>query len=209
MPSHLVEVLFQGVCASLTGGWFYDAHLSLFINTIHMYTWFFLFTLPFLFYLLFPSTFLTWLVYTLIISLLFTLVKLVNHQMNKMFDTNKILMTSEKLVQVPRMRKLTDRRKIMRRMSNKGVTVNNNENSGGINTASIRLSNLSSMTAGGGGDNMPQIIRVRNSRWRSANMNNINNNKTQVAVMNDAIDETVFDSDAFDTNSMCVEYSLG
>jgi len=51
MPSHLVEALFQGIWSSLTGGWFYDNHSSLFINTVHMYTWFFLFALPFSFYI--------------------------------------------------------------------------------------------------------------------------------------------------------------
>jgi hypothetical protein len=39
----------------------------------------------------------TWLVYTLIVLLLFTIIKVVNYQLNRMFDTNKII-TSEKVV---------------------------------------------------------------------------------------------------------------
>ena len=35
----------------MTGGWFYDPHLSLFINTAHMYIWLFFFMLPFSFYI--------------------------------------------------------------------------------------------------------------------------------------------------------------
>jgi hypothetical protein len=51
MVNHIIEVLFQGVWSSVTGGWFYDPHLSLFINTVHMYVWIFLFSFPFLIYL--------------------------------------------------------------------------------------------------------------------------------------------------------------
>ena len=46
---------------------------------------------------MFPSNFVTWLVYTLIVLSLFTIIKVVNYQLNRMFDTNKIL-TSEKVV---------------------------------------------------------------------------------------------------------------
>ena len=97
MPSHLVEILLQGVWSSLTGGWFYDPHLSLLINTVHMYTWIFLFVLPFAFYIIFPSNFTTWFSYALIIFVFFTIVKLVNYQLNRMFDKNKISVTEKKV----------------------------------------------------------------------------------------------------------------
>jgi hypothetical protein len=51
MSNHLIEILLQCIWSSLTGGWFYDPHLSLFINTVHMYIWIFLFMLPFSFYI--------------------------------------------------------------------------------------------------------------------------------------------------------------
>lgn len=47
MGSHVLEVLRQGLWASVTGGWFYDPHLSLFSNTFHLYLWLFLFITPF------------------------------------------------------------------------------------------------------------------------------------------------------------------
>jgi len=47
MGSHVVEVLRQGLWASLTGGWFYDPYLSLFSNTFHLYLWLLLFVAPF------------------------------------------------------------------------------------------------------------------------------------------------------------------
>jgi len=199
MPSHLVEVLFQGVWSSLTGGWFYDTHLSLFINTVHMYTWFFLFALPFVFYIVFPSTLLTWLVYTTIVSLLFTLVKLVNHQLNKMFDNNKIT-TTEKTVQVPRMRK-PDKRRLKLRKPEPPNNNSNSTNSGPGMTNLIRLTSLSP-------NNRAQTIRPRNLRQRQASANNATANTHRKTTPSSIIDDTAFESDAFDTNSMLVDYSL-
>lgn len=51
MNNHLIKIVLQSIWSSLTGGWFYDPHLSLFINTVHMYIWIFLFMLPFSFYI--------------------------------------------------------------------------------------------------------------------------------------------------------------
>lgn len=51
MGSQTLEILRQGVWASLTGGWFYDPHLDIFSNTFHLYIWLFLLCLPFTIYL--------------------------------------------------------------------------------------------------------------------------------------------------------------
>lgn len=51
MGSQTLEILRQGVWASLTGGWFYDPHLDIFSNTFHLYVWLFLLCLPFTIYL--------------------------------------------------------------------------------------------------------------------------------------------------------------
>lgn len=51
MGSQTLEILRQGVWASLTGGWFYDPHLDVFSNTFHLYVWLFLLCLPFIIYL--------------------------------------------------------------------------------------------------------------------------------------------------------------
>lgn len=47
MGSQLLEILRQGIWASLTGGWFYDPHQDMFHNTFHLYIWLFLLCLPF------------------------------------------------------------------------------------------------------------------------------------------------------------------
>lgn len=51
MGSQTLEILRQGVWASLTGGWFYDPHQDIFCNTFHLYIWLFLLCLPFTIYL--------------------------------------------------------------------------------------------------------------------------------------------------------------
>lgn len=51
MGSQTVDILRQGVWASLTGGWFYDPHQNVFCNAIHLYLWLFLLCTPFVTYL--------------------------------------------------------------------------------------------------------------------------------------------------------------
>lgn len=51
MGSQTLEILRQGVWASLTGGWFYDPHQDVFCNTFHLYIWLFLLCLPFFSYM--------------------------------------------------------------------------------------------------------------------------------------------------------------
>lgn len=50
MGSQTLEILRQGVWASLTGGWFYDPHQDEFCNTFHLYLWLFLLCMPFTIY---------------------------------------------------------------------------------------------------------------------------------------------------------------
>jgi hypothetical protein len=50
MGSQTLEILRQGVWASLTGGWFFDPHQDVFCNTFHLYIWLFLLCLPFTIY---------------------------------------------------------------------------------------------------------------------------------------------------------------
>uniref|UniRef100_A0A803SUL6 Pecanex-like protein n=1 Tax=Anolis carolinensis TaxID=28377 RepID=A0A803SUL6_ANOCA len=51
MGSQVLQILRQGVWASLTGGWFFDPHQSTFSNCFHLYTWIFLLIFPFLLYM--------------------------------------------------------------------------------------------------------------------------------------------------------------
>lgn len=57
MGSQTLEILRQGVWASLTGGWFYDPHQDVFCNTFHLYIWLFLLCLPFTIYVVSYSSY--------------------------------------------------------------------------------------------------------------------------------------------------------
>ncbi len=47
MGSQTLDILRQGVWASLCGGWFYDPAQSVFANTFHLYVWIVLVCAPF------------------------------------------------------------------------------------------------------------------------------------------------------------------
>jgi len=51
MGSDILDILRQGIWASLTGGWFYDPNLSIFINTFHLYLWLFFLAFPLILHL--------------------------------------------------------------------------------------------------------------------------------------------------------------
>ena len=51
MGSHIIDILRQGIWASVTGGWFYDPHQSIFSNTFHLYLWMSLLVLPLILHL--------------------------------------------------------------------------------------------------------------------------------------------------------------
>ncbi|XP_068632284.1 pecanex-like protein 1 [Battus philenor] len=92
MGSQTLEILRQGVWASLTGGWFYDPHQNLFCNTVHLYIWLFLLCLPFSVYLYFPPASVGWIIYCALVALLFTCLKLLNHSLHHMYDTCECIM---------------------------------------------------------------------------------------------------------------------
>ncbi|XP_066601607.1 pecanex-like protein 1 isoform X2 [Prorops nasuta] len=91
MGSQTLEILRQGVWASLTGGWFYDPHLDVFSNTFHLYIWLFLLCLPFTIYLYCPPTLYVWLAYCSSIVILFGMIKCINHALHCVYDTTECL----------------------------------------------------------------------------------------------------------------------
>ncbi|CAH1791928.1 unnamed protein product [Owenia fusiformis] len=91
MGSHILEVLRQGLWASLTGGWFFDPHQSLFCNTFHLYLWLFLLCLPLTLYLSLAPSVIIWTIYCGFIGVLFTTVKILNFRLHHMFDTSECI----------------------------------------------------------------------------------------------------------------------
>lgn len=58
MGSQTLQILRQGVWASVTGGWYYDPDQNTFVNALHLYIWLFLLCFPFTLYMVsrLPST---------------------------------------------------------------------------------------------------------------------------------------------------------
>ncbi|KAK2706949.1 hypothetical protein QYM36_014846 [Artemia franciscana] len=90
MVSQLLEVFRQGVWASLTGGYFYQPQNNAFSNLAQLYTWIILVTLPFCIYM-FDATVEVWASYVAATTVFFTVVKFLNWQLHKLFDTKEII----------------------------------------------------------------------------------------------------------------------
>ncbi|XP_077718537.1 pecanex-like protein 3 isoform X7 [Canis aureus] len=91
MGSQVLQILRQGVWASLTGGWFFDPHQSTFSNCFHLYVWIFLLTFPFLLYMVLPPSLMVACVYCLVVAVIFTTIKTVNYRLHAMFDQGEIV----------------------------------------------------------------------------------------------------------------------
>nr|XP_055035164.1 pecanex-like protein 1 [Misgurnus anguillicaudatus] len=91
MGSQALQILRQGVWASLTGGWYVDPHQSTFSNCFHLYLWIFLLAFPFLLYMALPPNLLVAGVYCAVIAAFFTAIKAVNFRLHTMFDLGEIV----------------------------------------------------------------------------------------------------------------------
>ncbi|KAF4523512.1 hypothetical protein B566_EDAN004583, partial [Ephemera danica] len=89
MGSQTLEILRQGVWASLTGGWFYDPHQDNFCNTFHLYVWLLLLCLPFTIYLFLPPTIYVWATYCGLVGFVFAVLKVASYGLHHMFDTSE------------------------------------------------------------------------------------------------------------------------
>uniref|UniRef100_A0A8C1PSB1 Pecanex-like protein n=1 Tax=Cyprinus carpio TaxID=7962 RepID=A0A8C1PSB1_CYPCA len=91
MGSQALQILRQGVWASLTGGWYVDPHQSTFSNCFHLYLWIFLLAFPFLLYMALPASLVVAGVYCAVIAAFFTAIKAVNFRLHAMFDLGEIV----------------------------------------------------------------------------------------------------------------------
>ncbi|GFR62657.1 pecanex-like protein 1 [Elysia marginata] len=89
MGSHVLDVLRQGILASITGGWFYDPQQQIFCNTFHFYLWVFLLAFPLILYSTLDASVLVWSLYCVIIGAVFVVIKLVNFKLHHLFDTGE------------------------------------------------------------------------------------------------------------------------
>ncbi|XP_067877905.1 pecanex-like protein 3 isoform X2 [Heterodontus francisci] len=91
MGSQVLQILRQGVWASLTGGWYFDPHQSKFSNCFHLYVWLFLLCFPFLLFMALPPSTSIAGIYCAIVALFFTMVKSINYRLHAMFDEGEIV----------------------------------------------------------------------------------------------------------------------
>ncbi|XP_036443405.1 pecanex-like protein 1 [Colossoma macropomum] len=91
MGSQALQILRQGVWASLTGGWYVDPHQSTFSNCFHLYLWIFLLAFPFLLYMALPSSIVVAGAYCAVVAVFFTAIKVVNFRLHAMFDLGEIV----------------------------------------------------------------------------------------------------------------------
>ncbi|XP_060727549.1 pecanex-like protein 1 isoform X5 [Tachysurus vachellii] len=91
MGSQTLQILRQGVWASVTGGWYYDPHQNTFVNALHLYIWLFLLCFPFTLYMALPPTMLIVGVYCGVIGGVFALLKAVNYRLHTALDEGEVI----------------------------------------------------------------------------------------------------------------------
>uniref|UniRef100_UPI00398F0DFE pecanex-like protein 1 isoform X4 n=1 Tax=Pristiophorus japonicus TaxID=55135 RepID=UPI00398F0DFE len=91
MGSQTLQILRQGVWASITGGWYYDPHQNTFVNAFHLYIWLFLLCFPFTLYMALPSSMIIVGSYSAVIAAVFIVLKTVNYRLHRALDEGEIV----------------------------------------------------------------------------------------------------------------------
>lgn len=96
MGSQTLQILRQGVWASVTGGWYYDPDQNTFVNALHLYIWLFLLCFPFTLYMALPPTMVIVGIYCGVIAGLFLLLKTVNYRLHHALDEGEVVQRKAK-----------------------------------------------------------------------------------------------------------------
>uniref|UniRef100_A0A3B5AV05 Pecanex-like protein n=1 Tax=Stegastes partitus TaxID=144197 RepID=A0A3B5AV05_9TELE len=91
MGSQTLQILRQGVWASVTGGWYYDPDQNTFVNALHLYLWLFLLCFPFTLYMALPPTMVIVGIYCGVIAAMFLLLKTVNYRLHHALDEGEVV----------------------------------------------------------------------------------------------------------------------
>uniref|UniRef100_A0A6A7FS33 Pecanex-like protein n=4 Tax=Hirondellea gigas TaxID=1518452 RepID=A0A6A7FS33_9CRUS len=89
MGSQSMEILRQGVWASLTGGWFYDPRKPIFCNSFHLYLWLYLVCAPFSIYLSGVGWWVGWMIHLILLVVISSIIKGSNYLLHHTFDTSQ------------------------------------------------------------------------------------------------------------------------
>ncbi|KAL5275801.1 pcx family protein [Megaselia abdita] len=90
MGSQTFDILISSL-SSFTGGFFFDHNQNIFCNSVHLYLWLFLLCTPFITYLYFPKTLITWTAYCLTTTLTITVLKILNMHLHSVYDKAQTL----------------------------------------------------------------------------------------------------------------------
>uniref|UniRef100_A0A671XBM4 Pecanex-like protein n=1 Tax=Sparus aurata TaxID=8175 RepID=A0A671XBM4_SPAAU len=91
MGSQTLQILRQGVWASVTGGWYYDPDQNTFVNALHLYIWLFLLCFPFTLYMALQPTMVIVGIYCGVIAAMFLLLKTVNFRLHHALDEGEVV----------------------------------------------------------------------------------------------------------------------
>ncbi|XP_075879433.1 pecanex-like protein 1 isoform X2 [Nelusetta ayraudi] len=91
MGSQTLQILRQGVWASVTGGWYYDPDQNTFVNALHLYIWLFLLCFPFTLYMALQPSMVIVGIYCSVIAALFLLLKTVNYRLHHALDEGEVV----------------------------------------------------------------------------------------------------------------------
>ncbi|XP_037603266.1 pecanex-like protein 1 isoform X4 [Sebastes umbrosus] len=91
MGSQTLQILRQGVWASVTGGWYYDPDQNTFVNALHLYIWLFLLCFPFTLYMALQPTMVIVGIYCGVIAAMFLLLKMVNYRLHHALDEGEVV----------------------------------------------------------------------------------------------------------------------
>nr|XP_046268441.1 pecanex-like protein 1 isoform X3 [Scatophagus argus] len=91
MGSQTLQILRQGVWASVTGGWYYDPDQNTFVNALHLYIWLFLLCFPFTLYMALQPTMVIVGIYCGVIAAMFLLLKTVNYRLHHALDEGEVV----------------------------------------------------------------------------------------------------------------------
>ncbi|XP_031703144.1 pecanex-like protein 1 isoform X3 [Anarrhichthys ocellatus] len=91
MGSQTLQILRQGVWASVTGGWYYDPDQNTFVNALHLYIWLFLLCFPFTLYMALQTSMVIVGIYCGVIAAMFLLLKTVNFRLHHALDEGEVV----------------------------------------------------------------------------------------------------------------------
>ncbi|XP_056914473.1 pecanex-like protein 1 [Takifugu flavidus] len=91
MGSQTLQILRQGVWASVTGGWYYDPDQNTFVNALHLYIWLFLLCFPFTLYMALQPSMVIVGIYCGVIAAMFLLLKTVNYRLHHALDEGEVV----------------------------------------------------------------------------------------------------------------------